>query len=181
MKVQTPSINILIYFYVYMVYTQPQLQGERHMTDIREYQQKFKNDCISRVRHTVEELTAVTDGRMWYCPCCEALVSEERVREVDGRMVCLDCDGEVEVETASMLHVFEDVFDVEYRVGSPGDDHVRSVKVLITMGGPNIWVDTGSDRVVLSWGHIEVTEELPERVSEAINAFFDEEWRSQRY
>lgn len=42
-----------------------------------------------------------------------------------------------------------DALDIEYRVGSDGQ--YRSAKILVACGGPNIWIDTGSKKIIGAW------------------------------
>lgn len=45
---------------------------------------------------------------------------------------------------------FDDVLDVEYRIASDGS--YKGVYIYLSLGGPNIWVDTMSRTVELRWG-----------------------------
>ena len=53
-------------------------------------------------------------------------------------------------ETMSLWEYFSDALDFEYTITSQKE--YKSVKVWITLGGPNVWVDTSTHMVHLAWG-----------------------------
>ena len=67
---------------------------------------------------------------------------------------------------------FDDCLDIEYRSGS-GREY-RSVRVMITCGGPNIYVDTKSKSVELYWGNTVETYPLSYDVVDAIDSYFED-------
>lgn len=67
---------------------------------------------------------------------------------------------------------FEDVLDVEYRVNSEGK--YKGVVLYITLGGPNVWVDTCQGRVNLAWGYDRAEDILSEQAVDMIDDLFSE-------
>ena len=64
-----------------------------------------------------------------------------------------------------------DVLDVEYRVDR--QHRVRSVKLCLAFGGPNIYLDTAESNIRLHWGA--TTEEcwISTEICEAINEIYE--------
>ena len=56
-------------------------------------------------------------------------------------------------ETLSLFDYFSDVLDVEYLINS--DLSYRAVKVYVTLGGPNVWIDTYNGSIELRWANEE--------------------------
>ena len=75
--------------------------------------------------------------------------------------------------TASWYDYFSDVFDIEYRVASDKNT-LKSVKLCVTVGGPNIYVDTGDNLVKLYWWGEYAEAYIPSYVSEQITEAFEE-------
>lgn len=53
-------------------------------------------------------------------------------------------------ETMSLYDYFSDVLDFEYTVTSQRE--YKSVKIWVTLGGPNVWIDTSDSEIHLAWG-----------------------------
>lgn len=70
----------------------------------------------------------------------------------------------------------EDVLDVEYYVGSDGS--YRGVRLLVTFGGPNIWIDTKLKEVQGFWWGDKATAELVDNLG--LDDFWSEMWDCQR-
>ena len=77
-------------------------------------------------------------------------------------------------ELDAMYEYLQDVYDIEYRV----DCHkrYRSVRLTVACGGPNIYVDTQSCKVVLYWGQIEAYAPLTLDAIELIDHACEEMW-----
>ena len=76
-------------------------------------------------------------------------------------------------ETASWYDYFSDVFDIEYRIAADKKT-LKSVKLCVTVGGPNIYVDTGDNRVKLYWWGEYAEAYIPYDVSDQITEAFEE-------
>ena len=96
-------------------------------------------------------------------------------RQVDGVVDTLNEIAARENSREALEEYFDDVFDIEYRVD--GRKEYRSVKVMITCGGPNIYVDTGDAYVRLYWGATEVEAPLSYNAAEKIDEIFEDWFR----
>ena len=76
-------------------------------------------------------------------------------------------------ETASLYDYFSEVFDIEYRIAADKKT-LKSVKLCITVGGPNIYIDTGDNLVKLYWWGEYAEAYIPSDVSEQITEAFEE-------
>jgi len=77
---------------------------------------------------------------------------------------------------ADVSDYFKYVYDIEFRIDRQGE--LRSVKVAVVIGGPGIFVDSGSETVEGYWGFgsDRSTYPLGYRVKEAID-----EWGAEQY
>ena len=74
---------------------------------------------------------------------CKRVV-EEIEEYASGKMV--DDDG----NELSLYDYLNDVLDYEFTIDSNKD--YKSAKIWITLGGPNVWIDTAERAVKLAWG-----------------------------
>lgn len=63
-----------------------------------------------------------------------------------------DEDPREDADTASLCdYLAGGVYDIEYRVSGRDADSVRSVRIMIACGGPNVYLDTNTGDVELYW------------------------------
>lgn len=124
-------------------------------------------------KHIAEELDAYTGGQVYRCPECG---EEIRLPEnVGDKFKCYHC-GEVsdvdDLEQLSIWDYLNDVFDIEYRIGS--DKELRSVQIMVACGGPNIYIDTATKNVELYWWTERASYPISYDAAEDINAWAEE-------
>lgn len=103
-------------------------------------------------RRIAEELEAYASGDIYRCPECGQHCNVEEEENENGETIykcSCGCVSEYEPEQMSLYDWAEDILDIEYRCGS--DKAYRSVCVMVTWGGPNIYVDTATKQVELYW------------------------------
>jgi hypothetical protein len=93
-------------------------------------------------------------------------IAEELTAIYNGTV--LNEDG----EQITLYDYFSDVLDFEYTINS--DKTYKSVKVWVTLGGPNVWIDTTDSFVRLAWGTSREEYPLSYYISEAIDNIFEE-------
>ena len=74
---------------------------------------------------------------------------------------------------------FNDVLDVEYRIASNGS--YRGAYIYLTLGGPNIWVDTFKGTIELRWGYDSASWLLSVEIVEMIDDMFKELYSCLKY
>lgn len=115
---------------------------------------KKNDDYMNNRAHCKSIAMALEDyanGLVYKCPNCGEIITVNEDWTGDD-YICPDCGNhhrDNEMEELTLWDYFEDVYDVEYRVGS--DLKLRSVCVMVACGGPNIYIDTGSRQVELYW------------------------------
>lgn len=77
---------------------------------------------------------------------------------------------EGDIEPASLYDYFTDCLDVDYIVDS--QKQFKAVRVLITCGGPNIYIDSYSGEVQLYWWSERATAVIPAIICNEINEVF---------
>lgn len=75
-------------------------------------------------------------------------------------------------EAYDLYSYFADVLDFEYTVDSRKE--YSSVKVWLTLGGPNIWIDTSEREIRGAWGSSRESVYLPYEICEEIDSIFEE-------
>ena len=104
-----------------------------------------------------EMVLPVSVGDKYRCPSCGA------VHDVD------------ELDTFTLYDYFSDVLDVVYSVASPHDTP-RGIRVMVTCGGPNIYVDSMSGYVELYWWTETARWPLSRDVVNALDEWAAEMW-----
>lgn len=89
-------------------------------------------------KRVADELEAYAAGRMWR----DIETGEEK--EMDPETVSDD------FEQLSVYDYLADVLDYEITIDSQME--YKSAKIWVTLGGPNVWIDTADKAVKLAWG-----------------------------
>lgn len=69
-------------------------------------------------------------------------------------------------------YISEDVLDLNYIINA--DKSYKAVSLLITFGGPNIYIDTWEKEIKLFWGGEKETLWLPSEITEEIDSVMEE-------
>lgn len=111
-------------------------------------QQRAIDENWEHCKHIADEIDDYCGGRVFKCPECGETfkVSDDREKH---RCSCGYVDDIDEFYPQSIYDYLEDVYDIEYRIGS--DKELRSVQIMVACGGPNIYLDTASKQVELYW------------------------------
>ena len=75
-------------------------------------------------------------------------------------------------EQMTLYDYFNDALDYEYTIASTGD--FFGVRVYVTLGGPNVWIDTRNGVIAGSWGTDRAETWLPSEIANEINDIFRE-------
>lgn len=125
-------------------------------------------------KRIADDLSDYANKLVYRCPECNEIITVPSDWTGD-EYLCPDCGNrhsENEMEMLSMYDYFEDVLDIEYRIGS--DKQLRSVQIMVTCGGPNIYIDTASKQVELYWWGDRASYPIENDVCDEIDDFFEE-------
>ena len=75
-------------------------------------------------------------------------------------------------EGMTILDYINNALDCEFTMSSRKD--LVGVKLWVTLGGPNVWIDTRERVVKLAWGSERAEAYLPGEICDAINEYFEE-------
>lgn len=80
-----------------------------------------------------------------------------------------------EGETASFYDYISDCLDFEYVINS--NKEYKSCKIWVTLGGPNVWIDTDTHEIKLACGtdreSIWLPSEICEEIDEVMSEFYN--------
>ena len=85
----------------------------------------------------------------------------------DGEELC-----EGDVYPVDILEWLDDVYDVEYTIGS--DKEYRGVRIMIACGGPDIYINTKSGDVELYWWSESARYPMSKKVIDYIDSIYEE-------
>lgn len=125
------------------------------------------------------ELDDITNGYIVRCSECGEWIMEPDT-STDADTITLECGCEIETIDADDLKKVDvwdyfndhEIYDIEYRIDSEG--RYRSAHVMIACGGPNIYIDTKSQRVELNWWGDEASASLSCAAVEMLDEYFEE-------
>lgn len=75
-------------------------------------------------------------------------------------------------EAYDLFSYFNDVLDIEYTISGSGD--YLGARIYVTLGGPNIWIDTREGYVKGAWGCDREQSWIPSEIVEEIDSIFSE-------
>lgn len=81
-------------------------------------------------------------------------------------------------EPCSLYDYFSDVLDIEYTIDSRGE--YLGARVYVTLGGPNVWIDTREGYVKGAWGTDRKESWIPSEINGEIDDIFREYYESIR-
>ena len=81
-------------------------------------------------------------------------------------------------EAADLYSYFNDVLDIEYTISSRGD--FLGARIAVTLGGPNIYIDTREGEVKGYWGTDRAECWIPSEICEEINNIMEEYYDTVR-
>ena len=130
------------------------------MTESREY-------C----KRVAAEIESYVNGEFYYCPECGEVITFDD----ESTCTCQECNAsfdESDLEVLSIYDYLDDVLDFEYTIDS--SKRYKSVKVYVTLGGPNVWIDTSNNTVQLRWGSDREEWCISSKAGEQIDSYFEE-------
>lgn len=106
-------------------------------------------------------------------------LADELKAVYNGEMLADEDDanryGLEEGEPLGFWEFFSDVLDIDYIVSSDRET-LRGVRLLVTFGGPNIYVNTWENAVEGYWWGDSARAWIPSEIAEAITDAFQEFW-----
>lgn len=75
-------------------------------------------------------------------------------------------------EAVTMYDYFDDALDIEYTVSSRGE--YLGSRIYVTLGGPNVWIDTRRGEIGGAWGTDRASIWLPSEIADEIDGIFSE-------
>lgn len=80
-------------------------------------------------------------------------------------------------EEMSLYDWINDALDFEYTIDS--QRQYKAAKIWVTLGGPNVWVDTAAKAVKLAWANERAEYLLDWDVCDQIDEIMSEQWEVQ--
>lgn len=165
-----------------VIATEPEEQPEPEETA----QEKTDRENREYCQRIAEELELYATGDAHKCPHCGAVHDfsdwEETEHDSDTCPIytlytCPHCGQEVDADDLEQLSIydyFSDCLDIEYRCNS--NREYKSVSVMVTCGGPNVYIDTAERAVLLYWWTDRARYYLSSAAVDAVDAWAEEYW-----
>jgi hypothetical protein len=140
-------------------------------------QAKQDADNWRHCRRIANDLEDYYNGSVRVCPGCGEIHCRDW-DDVGDVFKCPRCGAVTDTdewEQQSLWDYFNDCYDIEYRIGS--DKQLRSVQIMVTCGGPNIYIDTASRQVELYWWGDRASYAIDSDICNDIDSIFEELYR----
>jgi hypothetical protein len=108
------------------------------------------SDIQKQVEHIVNTIENPEQNWCNHCQCEVDHMTAETPDDYDSQnptFLCPDCDNET--GEMSGFDYLSDALDIEYIVS--GDRKYLGARVLVCFGGPNVWINTRTNRVDGHW------------------------------
>ena len=128
----------------------------------------------SKCNEIVEELMAIVDGKFAVCD------TDDREDYGLGEMIPWEELNGIDYSygeflTATLYEYFDrDIYNIDYVCDS--NKEYKACRVMIACGGPNIYIDTWEEKVLLYWGCECGESDLPRYVVDEIDEIFEQYW-----
>lgn len=135
------------------------------------------DENTAHCKHIAKQVDAYTGGHVRKCPDCGAEIHRTDWDEVGDKFRCPECEAVGDLDWWDELSIWDfltDVYNVEFRVDSSKE--LRSVQIMVTCGGPNIYLDTASKDVELYWWSDRARWPLSYEAVQALNDWAEEYW-----
>jgi len=134
---------------------------------------------VARCKCIADRLEQIANLELHRCPECNKYIERDgdQYNCRDEVYTCQECgetfdEGRLElVWMCDFFEYYEDVFDVEFRIGQ--GRQYRSVCIMVAAGGPNVYVDTSTKAVELYWSGERAMAYLSEEACGAIDEAFE--------
>lgn len=132
----------------------------------------------NQIKNIAETLEHIMCGDYYYCNSCGTFGHWDDVNHTEDVEICPEC-GNDDIRDMDIGDYFEgSIYGIEYRVDSKYADTIRSVKVCVAYGGPNIYIDTADHKVKCAWWYDYCDTDISETVCNAVNSYFEELWNA---
>lgn len=134
----------------------------------------MKQENFEHCKKIALYLEDIYNGKVY---CCSNCAEEYTVETGEEPPVKCTCGNEELYQLAICDYLCSnEIYDVEYRIGQ-GEEEIRSVRLMIACGGPNIYIDTASKSVELYWWNESASYLLDDDVCNEINYWMNEYYK----
>lgn len=147
-----------------------------HVPGAAQETERREDENRAHCKHIAQELDAYVNDEVKRCPECGEIHRRDW-GQVGDLFKCPNCGEVTSVDDWEWLSIWDflsDVFDVEYRCGS--DRELRSVRVMVACGGPNIYLDSASKDVELYWWNERARYPMSYEAAEALDQWGEDCW-----
>ena len=135
------------------------------------------DENTAHCEHIANELDEYVSGNVRRCPCCGETIQRDEWEMFWFR--CPECGADSDPDTWDQLSVWDflsDVYNVEFRTTGRSVNDLRSVRIMVACGGPNIYLDTATKDVELYWWSERARWPLSTAAVEALDEWAAEYW-----
>lgn len=140
-------------------------------------QERTDRENRERCKRIAEELEAHAEGEVYRCTECGEICTIEEDEDEEGFTIYRTSCGHVldyEPDQMSVYDFIADALDIE--VTCSLDREYRSARIMVSCGGPNIYIDTARKEVQLYWWTDRAEYPISYEASDALDDAIAEYW-----
>lgn len=118
--------------------------------------QKTNDENRDTCKRIAKKLEAYARGEFVRCPTCGECYHRDELDEASDEDEnaatcphCMHCDERDQFEPVTLYEYLANALDIDYTINSTGE--LKSCRVCVGLGGPNIYIDTARRAVCLYW------------------------------
>lgn len=143
-----------------------------------EEQRKTNEDNRAHCKRIADDIERIISGGAYKCPHCGMIIEKDEDTENDNEdgetcYICPECGKEIEdgdLDEISLYDYFDDgVYNIDYIVDS--NKEYQSARIMVSCGGPNIYIDTDKQAVCLYWWSDRAQYYLSRAATDAVDEF----------
>ena len=141
-------------------------------------QERTDRENREHCKHIAKELEKYADGEVYRCTECGEICTIEEAEDEDGFTVyktSCGCTLDYEPDQMSVYDFITDALDIE--VSCSLDGEYRSARIMVTCGGPNIYIDTAHKAVELYLWTDRAEYPINYEAANALDEAIEELWR----
>ena len=143
---------------------------------IEEITTRWQDSLYEAIEDTDEDINPYNlNGEDLLIAMTKRGIAPEKVDIEDYKEWCKQLRELEKIGASNLYEYFADCLDIEYTIDSRGN--YLGACIWITLGGPNIWIDTRDRAVKLAWGSDRAECGIAYDTAEAIDEIFEEQYK----
>lgn len=133
-------------------------------------------EMFENAKEIAKELEKIVAADMVKCPVCGEIIEAVDEDDNGNYNYSCGCSSDIDGDECTIYdYICDRALDIEVFAGL--DKSYHGAKIMITCGGPTVYINTKTERIEYYWGSDEAFYLLDSEVTEAIDDVISEMWQ----